>query len=193
MAPEEDLTEHGWKGTRLLPSSTTEFTANNRVYRVSRSMSFDRYEAYELLQVELGMARTFEQFRAQIQEAYDLCNKVATGKPVFADMAVVLRDLLIGAALVGERQTPTVLKLCALFINREGEDVGIVDDELIQSKIADWRAEGLDMRFFFQFALSSIPGFIEALRAASPDTSGSQKENRAPGNTSRRAPKPSSA
>lgn len=193
MDAEENMTETGWKGTRQLPEGTTEFTANNRLYRVSRSMSFDRYEAYELLQVELGMARTFEQFRAQIQEAYDLANKVATGKPVFADMAVVLRDLLIGASLVGEHQTPTVLKLCALFINREGEDVGTIDDALIQSKIADWRAEKLDVRFFFRFALLSIPGYIEALRAVSPDTSGKSEEGKEAGSTSRRGSKPSSA
>ena len=184
MAEEKDLTTaDGWKSTRMLPADTQVFTANGREYRVSRSISFERYEAYELLQVEVGLARTFEQFTDQVKEAYSLCNQVATGKPVFADLAVLLRDMLIGTQLVGERQTPAVLKLCALFINRENEDVRWVDDAVIDSKINDWRQEGIDIRFFFAFALNSIPGFIEALRAASLDTSSEATAPPAPGAT----------
>lgn len=186
MAEEKDLTPaDGWKSTRMLPADTQVFTANGREYRVSRSISFERYEAYELFQVEVGLARTFEQFTDQIKEAYSLCNQVATGKPVFADLAVLLRDMLIGTQLVGERQTPAVLKLCALFINREGEDVRWVDDAVVEAKINDWRQEGIDIRFFFAFALNSIPGFIEALRAASLDTSSEAAAPPAPGATSR--------
>lgn len=186
MAEEKDLTTaDGWKSTRMLPADTQVFTANGREYRVSKSISFERYEAYELFQVEVGLARTFEQFTDQIKEAYSLCNQVATGKPVFADLAVLLRDMLIGTQLVGERQTPAVLKLCALFINREGEDVRWVDDAVVEAKINDWRQEGIDIRFFFAFALNSIPGFIEALRAASLDTSNEAAAPQAPGATSK--------
>lgn len=184
MADEKDLNA-GWRTTKSIPEDATEFEANGRRYRVSRSISFDRYEAYEMLQVEIGMARTFEQFTAQVQEAYDLCNAVATGKPVFADLAVLLRDMRIGTTLIGERQTPAILKLCALFINREGEDVRVVDDEVIEDKINDWRVEGLDMRFFFAFALRSIPGFSAALRAASRDTSQEGDPPRPSGSTSK--------
>lgn len=192
MDAHEDLTKEQGE-TRLLPADTTSFVANGRRYRVSRSMSFDRYEAYELLQVELGMARSFDQFREQLQHAYDLCNKVASGKPVFADLAVTLRDMLIGATMVSEAQTPTVLKLCALFINRDGEDVGTIDDELISSKIEDWRKERLDMRFFFRFAMASIPGFIEALRAVSPDTSHPEASKEEGSSTSKPGSRTSSA
>lgn len=194
MDPTKDLTYErkdwtkGWPATRVLPDDTTTFVANNREYRVGRSISFERYEAYELLQVEVGMARTFEQFTGQIKEAYSLCNQVATGKPVFAELAILLRDMMIGAQIVGEHQTNAVLKLCALFINREGEDVRFVDDAVIDSKIEDWRLEGLDMRFFFQFALHSIPGFFAALEAVSRDTSIVERaqESRADGpNTSK--------
>jgi hypothetical protein len=184
MADEKDLNA-GWRTTKSIPEDATEFEANGRRYRVSRSISFDRYEAYEMLQVEIGMARTFEQFTAQVQEAYDLCNAVATGKPVFADLAVLLRDMRIGTTLIGERQTPAILKLCALFINREGEDVRVVDDQVIEDKINDWRQEGLDMRFFFALALRSIPGFSAALRAASRDTSQEGDPPRPSGSTSK--------
>jgi hypothetical protein len=193
MAQAQDLTE-GWTSTKMLPQDVKEFTANGTQYRVSSSMSFERYEAYQVLQVELGLARTFEQFHAELKEAYGLCNQVATGKPVFGDLAVLLRDLVIGAASIGEHQTPTVLKLCALFINKKGEDVRTIDEEIIEDKIADWREEGIDIRFFFGFALRSIPGYTEALRAASPDISlekdGAQKPKAQP-STSKPASNPS--
>lgn len=181
----------GWSATKMLPPDTQTFVANGREYRVSRSLSFERYEAYELLQVEVGLARTFEQLTDQIKEAYSLCNQVASGKPVFADLAVLLRDMLIGTQLVGERQTPAVLKLCALFINRENEDVRKVDEAIIESKINDWRQEGIDIRFFFAYALNSIPGYIEALRAVSRDTSSAEQPTKAPASTSKPASKPS--
>lgn len=161
----------GFNQTKLLPADTKQFTANGQDYRVSSSVSFERYEAYQVLQVEVGLARDFQQFMAELRECYDLCNQVATGKPVFADLAVRLRDLVIGASLVNDAQLPAVFKLCALFINRKGEDVRTITDEMIEDKVNDWKAEGLDVRFFFAFALRSIPGYIEALRAASPDTS----------------------
>ena len=183
----EDFTK-GWSSTWRPKDGATSFTANGREYRISRSISFDRYEAYELLQVEVGLARTFEHFNEQIREAYDLCNQVATGKPVFADLSVLLRDMMIGVQLVGEAQTPAVLKLCALFINREGEDVRTIDDATVDSKINDWRESGIDIRYFFGFALHSIPGFIEALKAASIATSSQgQPEGRAAGSTSSNA------
>lgn len=154
-----------------LPPDVQAFTANGTRYRVSRSVSMDRWEAYELLSVEIGMARSFTQFMDGLREAYDMCNQVAAGKPVFADLAVLLRDMLIGSTLVGEKQQPAVLKMAALFINYEGEDVRFIDDGIIQKKIDDWREEGIDMQFFFGFALRSIPGFFEAYKVASRDTS----------------------
>lgn len=172
MAEEPDLNQPA-KGTqlRILPEGTKEFIANGRQYRVFHTVSFDRYEAYELLQVEVGLARTYPQFMAELREAYDLCNEVATGKKVFADLAVLLRDMIVGTTLVSERQTHPILRMCALFINRDGEDVRYIDEAVIESKINDWKVEGIDMTFFFAFALRSIPGFIEAYKAVSRDTS----------------------
>lgn len=159
-----------WKNLVELPVNTESFEANGKTYRVYKSVSFDRWEAYEILQVEIGLARSFQQLMDGLREAYDLCNQVASGKPVFADMAVLLRDLVIGTTLVGERQTPAVLKMAALFINREGEDVRFIDEATLESKIEDWRIAGISMTFFFQFALHSIPGFFAAYRAISQGT-----------------------
>ena len=172
MAEEQDLKEAPrWPTLKVLEPGTKEFTANGRTYRVYHTVSFDRYEAYELLQVEVGLARTYQQFMDELRAAYDLCNEVATGKKVFADLAVLLRDMIVGTTLVGERQMHPILRMCALFINREGEDLRYIDEGLIESKVNDWKSEGIDMGYFFVFALRSIPGFIEAYKAVSRDTS----------------------
>lgn len=181
-----------WKGLRELPVNTERFVANGKEYRVHKSVSFDRWEAYEILQVEIGLARSYQQLMDGLRDAYDLTNQVASGKPVFADLAVLLRDLIIGTTLVGEKQTPAVLKMAALFICREDEDVRFIDEALIESKVEDWRIEGISMTYFFQFALHSIPGFFAAYRLISQGTlsktdEGKEGEGRAAGSTSRGA------
>lgn len=171
MAEEPDL-----KGKVVeLPLDTKAFEANGRKYHVSGSLSIDRYEAYELLQVEMGFARTFQQFQEQAEKALSLCNHMAGGQPVFADLAITLRELVMGCTLVGTKQTPAALKLCALFIIREGEDQKTIDDNTIAEKIDDWRKEGISMTYFFQFALYSIPGFILAYKRVSQTSSGSEQ------------------
>ena len=155
----------------------------------------DRWEAYELLSVEVGLGRSFAQIMQGLREAYDLTNQVASGKPVFADLAVLLRDMLMGAASVNEGHAHPVLKMCCLFINYEGEDVRTINDEIIAKKLDDWRNEGIDMGYFFDFALRSIPGFLDAYKAVTRGTlSGQKKEQETEGaSTSRSASERSTA
>lgn len=173
MDEQQDL--KAWKGLKELPPDTTAFEASGTKYRVARSVSMDRWEAYELLSVEVGLGRSFAQIMQGLREAYDLTNQVASGKPVFADLAVLLRDLLMGAASVNDGQAHPVLKMCCLFINYEGEDVRTITDEIITKKLDDWRNEGIDMGFFFGFALRSIPGFFDAYKAVTHGTLSGQK------------------
>jgi len=177
MAEEQDLIqEQDWSNLRDLEPDTQEFIANGKQYRVYSSVSIDRWEQYELLQIEAGLGRTFDQLVGTLRDALQMCNEVASGKPVFADLAIMLRDQLVGLTLIDERRTPAILKLCTLFINREGEDVRYIDEGLMQSKIDDWRKEGISVRFFFGFALRSIPGFFEAFTELSRSISAPRRK-----------------
>ena len=193
MDEQQDL--KAWKGLKELPPDTTAFEASGTKYRVARSVSMDRWEAYELLSVEVGLGRSFAQIMQGLREAYDLTNQVASGKPVFADLAVLLRDMLMGAASVNEGHAHPVLKMCCLFINYEGEDVRTINDEIIAKKLDDWRNEGIDMGFFFDFALRSIPGFFDAYKAVTHGTLSGRKqaEKAEGGSTSRSASEKSTA
>jgi hypothetical protein len=171
MDQEPNVSEHTWVGLRKLDPETRSFDANGKRYTAVTSLTVERYEAYELYQAEIGIGRTFEEIQGGINRAFELCNEVATGKKVFAEMAVLLHDLSIGCTLVGTTQPHAVLKLCALFLVRDGEDMRTIDDQTVQGKIDDWKAEGIDMGYFFGFALRSIPGFLAAYRAASLSSS----------------------
>ena len=182
MDEQQDL--KGWKGLKELPPDTKEFEAAGTKYRVARSVSMDRWEAYELLSVEVGLGRSFAQLMQGLREAYDLTNQVASGKPVFADLAVLLRDLLMGVSSINEGHAHPVLKMCCLFINYEGEDVRTITDEIIAKKLDDWRNEGIDMGFFFDFALGSVPGFLYAYRDVTDVTLSGQKKEPVAGGAS---------
>jgi hypothetical protein len=92
----------------------------------------------------------------RIKQIYDLCNAMK-----FADIAVLTSNILQGVVKVEERKIP-VLSMCALFINTKDEDRKTINDDVVDKKIADWEAEGLDITPFFQLALSSMANFSKA-------------------------------
>lgn len=136
-----------------------KFTANGKDYTIEGALSIERYAELQILEKELAYGFTVKEIFNKLKQLWDFLNKLK-----FAEAAVLVRDLMAGATRVGER-TPTTLKICALFINTENEDRGTITQELINTKIADWKAEGMDMRDFFQVASSSINGFLEVYQA----------------------------
>lgn len=178
MAEEPHLNgdEHAWVGIKKIAPDAKEFTANGHRYRVVSSLTVSRYEDFELFQLEVGIGRSFEAIQQSINHAYRLCNRVVKGEEVFAELAIVLRDMSIGAALAGTKTPHAVLKMCALFLVRDDEDLSRCPNELIEDKINDWREEGIDMGYFFTFALLTIPGFLQAYKSASRATSSGMAE-----------------
>lgn len=169
MDGQSDVT--AWAGLKDPGLAAKEFTANGKVYTIAESVSIDRWEMYEDLQVEVGLPRSFEQIQADAVRGYDLCNRMAQKEHHLADIAIIFRDLATGCALQQSRAAHPVLKLCALFMNYKGEDTRFITEEVIAEKVNDWRAAGIAMPYFFRFALHSIPGFVAAYRASSPGTS----------------------
>lgn len=132
------------------------FTANGTEYFIESGLSFERFRMYQKLQIECGYESGFYGMFENIKKIYELCNGMK-----FADIAVMTSNILHGMAKVDERKIP-VLNLCALFINTKDEDRKIINDDIVDKKIADWEAEGLDVTPFFQLALGSIQNFSKA-------------------------------
>lgn len=137
---------------------TGVFEANGTQYRIEGALTIERYAELQILEKEMGYGVTFKGLYDKLEKLYSLLNKNR-----FADSAVLVNDLMRGVVKVQERE-PTVLKICALFINSEAEDRTIFTQDMINKKIADWKAEGIDMRDFFTVASSSVNGFLDVYR-----------------------------
>lgn len=143
------------KELKRINFETGKFTANGKTYTIEGALSIERYAELQILEKELAYGFTVKDIFNKLKQLWDFLNKLK-----FAEAAVLVRDLMAGATRVAER-TPTTLKICALFINTDDEDRGTITQEMINKKIEDWKAEGIDMRDFFQVASSSINGFLE--------------------------------
>lgn len=146
--------------------NTGIFEANGTRYTIEGALTIERYAELQILEKELGYGLTFKAMFEKLQQAYNLLNKQ---KP--ADAAVLLNDMLRGMARLQERE-PLVLKICALFMNTDDEDRSSFSADMYNRKIADWKAEKLDMRDFFTVASNSVNGFIEIYRTVTRIISG---------------------
>ena len=154
------------KGKLLtLEKGTQAFPANGKKYTVESTVSFMRWNMYQKLQIELGYGVTFEEMFNRLTTAYGLLNAQK-----FADAACEIRDIMKGVADVGKRDVPTVIKMCALFINTEDEDRRTITDAQITAKHVDWANEGYDVNSFFQLALHSIPNLVNIYKTVTQDT-----------------------
>lgn len=149
-------------------SQEKSFKANGTEYFVEAGLSFDRFLMYQMLQVECGYDVSFSSMFENMKKAFELLNKQ---KP--AEAAVLIHNIMQGVAKVEERRMP-VLQMCALFINTKEEDRKKIDNDMVDKKIKDWTQEGLDIRPFFQLALSSIQNFSNAWQEISLNISGEQ-------------------
>lgn len=153
---------------KTLDPKQSVFTANGNEYTIEGGISFDRWKEYQKLQPQLALDITTEDIFLQIREAYSILNKP---NPAILDAGVILANLMKGVATISDKRHPVALRMCALFINRKDEDRKGINEDLINSKIEDWRAEGFDIGSFFQLALYSIPGFTRILNLITPGTS----------------------
>jgi hypothetical protein len=147
---------------------TGEFTANGTLYRIEGALTIERYAELQILEKELGYGMNFKTMYERLEKLYKLINATK-----FADAAVLLNDVMRGIAKVQERE-PTVLKICALFINADNEDRTAFSQPLIDKKISDWKAEGIDMRDFFMVASNSVSGYLEVYRKVTQLISGQE-------------------
>lgn len=138
-----------------------EFMANGRKYIIMEKISIERFKQYEKLVPQLTMGITFNEMFASLRKAFGLLNN-PTPKPL--DAGIIIHNLMSGiSASNDEKRFSPALMMAALIINREDEDPGKYDEQLMLDKIADWQAEGYDMLDFFELSLNAIQGFRETL------------------------------
>jgi len=132
-----------------------KFEANGTTYYLESKLNVSRYCEFQILQAELSMGMTLKEIYDSMFTNRDLLNQMR-----FVDAAVFTDKLIMHTAKLKHKE-PTVLKLCTLFINTENEDRSIYNNDMVVKKLADWKAENIDVEDFFAIALTLAPGFIE--------------------------------
>jgi len=143
------------KQVKRIDFNENKFEANGKVYHIETGIATGRFMEYEVYQLELMASMSISKLYEKQNVLYQLLNQCR-----FADAAVVLNEIRSNTVKKSEKE-PTVLKICALFINTEDEDRTVFNNDLVVRKIDDWKKEGIDIRDFFTLAFNLVPGFIE--------------------------------
>lgn len=131
------------------------FEANGKTYHIEDTLSIERWIFMNELTIELGFGVEFQEMQKQWLNVLELADKMQFGKIVIS-----AHNMVNGISKVYSRK-PMILKFCALFMNTEHEDRGIITEEQISIKIDDWTKEGLGIDGFFVFSLLKVKGLAE--------------------------------
>ena len=143
---------------RTIDFSKRFFECGGRKYTVTPDkLSFARYRELQKINLEFGYSVTFNDLFKNIRTAWDLLNAVKLG-----EAAVVLHNIMYGVVSLEEKDDPA-WRICALFINEEGEDVSTYDEGKMREKIDVWGKE-LDALPFFHLAADLTLGWREGYR-----------------------------
>jgi hypothetical protein len=145
---------------RTIDFSKKHFECGGRKFTIKEDLSFARYRELQKINLEFAYSATFYDIYKNIKSAWDFLNATKLG-----DAAVVLHNLMYGIVNLDEKDAPA-LRLCALFIDEEGEDPAIYDEGKMREKIECWSVE-LSVTPFFQLAASLTPRWITAYQGFS--------------------------
>jgi len=132
------------------------FDAGGVRYHMNKTLSVERWRAFEDLQPLLMLGRTSQDIYNQTVKAYEKLQE-----PKIADASVLLHNLILGLKDHLEKRYHPALMITALFFNAEDEDKKTFDDDLMKAKIESWQQEGYAMEDFFTVAFNLVPGFMK--------------------------------
>lgn len=136
------------KLTSLKLDIEESFEANGVKYFVEEKLSFARYDYLSALLVRLAYGRDYDSINASLHRIKEYLDKIQ-----FVKAAVEVTNVIEGIKAFPNR-VDDAFAVCALFINAENEDRGIVSGEMIGKKIEDWKVGGLDAIPFQRLAAS---------------------------------------
>ena len=159
------------KQVKRLDLSKSEFEANGNKYYIEQDITTERYRWFEKYSIELAYGADFETHHKSIGSIINLFND---GKDVQAKSG--LYNIYTSLQNRIENRTDRALKLCSIFILREGENPATYEEKIEREKINDWTKEGYAMNDFFTLAFNLIPGLLNALQEDSLSSSEQEKK-----------------
>jgi len=136
--------------------------ASGKKYKFCKYISIERYKALQKIELEVSFGISFEEIYKRLLKAKDLGND---GKGI--DAWNIIMNIIDGLANRLEDRVTPVMKMCALFLNYEGENDEVYNDKDNEEKARDLERSGYAVVDFFQLAFNLIPGFVQTLRECS--------------------------
>lgn len=143
---------------------TKTFDCGGVTWTVSNQISFKRFRKLQELLIEFGFSATVKDIFIGLNKSWEYLNKLK-----LAEASVIIHNLMNGVKDM-EVKTDISLRICALFINKEGEDLSDDSDALIEGKVNAWNKE-LDAAPFFHFAANLSRDWIAAYNVFTRSTS----------------------
>jgi hypothetical protein len=145
---------------RVIDFSKKYFECDGRKFYLKDTLSFNRYRELQKIILEFGYSATFVDIFKNLRIAWDHLNNLHLG-----DAAVMLHNIMYGIKNLEDKDDPA-LRICALFIDEEGEDPTVYDEGKMREKIDCWSRE-LSVTPFFQLAANLVPSWINAYKIVS--------------------------
>jgi hypothetical protein len=154
---------------RDIDFSKKYFECDGRKFYVKDTLSFARYRELQKLNLEFGYSASFHDIFKNIRIAWDFLNATKLG-----EAAVTLHNIMYGVVSLDDKDD-AALRMCALFIDEDGEDATIYDEGKMREKIECWARE-LSVLPFFQLAVSLTPGWLPSYKIVLNDGLEQKKE-----------------
>jgi hypothetical protein len=164
-----ELESEQLKEPRRLDFSKDDFDANGNHYHFSPSLTLTRYREFEKVLPKVAYGSTLHEI---YNEDLKIVEEINKGRYVQAGVIISNRANRMYERLQ-DRITP-VVRLCCLFINRDGEDITTIDEKTMEEKATDWEKAGFDYTDFFRLAFNLVNNLVPVFETTSPNTSPEQ-------------------
>jgi hypothetical protein len=131
------------------------FECGGKKFFKTESLSFVRYRELQKIMLELGFSATFVDIYNNNKKAIEAYNKHD-----YFLMSVILYKIQEGIVNLQNKDDPA-LRICALFINEENEDLTKYSEAEMKAKIDCWATE-LEVNPFINLALGLQEDWIKA-------------------------------
>ena len=138
------------------------FECGGKKFTVKETLGFVRWKKLQEFSLEFGFSATFLDIFKNVRAAHDYMDKVQ-----FVKAAITLNNVLVGIKNLDEKEDVS-FRICALFMDEEGEDATVYDEGLMKAKIDCWAGE-LAAPPFIQWAAGLVPNFLPAYKIVLKD------------------------
>ncbi len=138
------------------PQLNQKFVANGHEYVIMDYITIGREAEMKNIVSKMAFSLDFKGLFSKIKEIYSYSTSGESPINQLHKVSVVSLNLMDAITYIENNKREPYIELCALFINRVGEDHSTITKQQIDEKINDWIIEGFDPNDFFLLAINSV-------------------------------------